>query len=193
LLDFDRAARLYYPVLNIYPFDPNMGEITMRRKMSMVVLISLSLLLWVTICTGQTQGGSVTGRVSFAREDGKITYGDWVRVFLTTQPIDVPAVDLASIDIPLERQSRINSAHMEFYINFRQMQDKPGYVVSDKLTRPEGTFAFYRIPAGQYYIVITFPTMIAGSKCAWQAAVVVEEGQTVRVELNNDNLAIPAF
>ena len=165
----------------------------MRRKMSMVVLISLSLLLWVTICTGQTQGGSVTGRVSFAREDGKITYGDWERVFLTTQPIDVPAVDLASIDIPLERQSRINSAHMEVYINFRQMQDKPGYVVSDKLTRPEGTFAFYRIPAGQYYIVITFPTMIAGSKCAWQAAVVVEEGQTVRVELNNDNLAIPAF
>ena len=72
-------------------------------------------------------------------------------------------------------------------------QDEPGYMVDNKLTRPDGTFAFYQIPAGHYYVLITFPTMIAGFKCAWQTPVEVVEGQSVHVELDNGNLAIPAF
>jgi hypothetical protein len=82
---------------------------------------------------------------------------------------------------------------MDFFVNFRQKLNVPGYAVDDKLTRPDGTFAFNRIPPGRYYIVITFPTMIAGYKCAWQTAVDVAEGQSVSVALNNDNLVIPAY
>jgi hypothetical protein len=165
----------------------------MRPQIPSLVFLVLSCMLLVNVSAGQTLEGSITGRVSLTNQEGEVCYGDWVRVFLTKEPIHVPSVDLVSIEIPSERQSRINSGHMDFFVNFRQKQDDPGYVVENKLTRPDGTFAFYRIPAGRYYIVITFPTMIAGFKCAWQAAVDVVAGQNAPVELNNDNLAIPAY
>ena len=165
----------------------------MRLKIQYRGLLVMSILCLATFFAGQAHAGSIKGRISLTAPNGEVFHGDWVRVFLTTQPIDVPAVELASIDIPLERRSRINSAHMDFYVNFRQKQEEPGFLADNKLTRPDGTFAFHQVPPGRYYIVITFPTMIAGFKCAWQETVDVAEGQSVRVELNNGNLALPAF
>ena len=156
-------------------------------------IIILFFTLIVSISLGHAQEGTITGQISLADKNGAVAYGDWVRVFLTTAPVDIPTVDLASTDVPWERQSRINTGHMEFFVNFREKQDQPGYDVEDKLTRPDGTFTFNRISAGRYYVVITFPTMIAGFKCAWQEPVDVVGGQSVHVELNNDNLAIPAY
>ena len=163
-----------------------------RSSLSTIILIMFFMLL-VSISVGHAQEGTITGQISLADKNGAVVYGDWVRVFLTTAPVDIPIIDLASTDVPWERQSRINTGHMEFFVNFRQKQDQPGYAVEDKLTRPDGTFTFNRISAGRYYVVITFPTMIAGFKCAWQELVDVVEGQSVHVELNNDNLAIPAY
>jgi len=165
----------------------------MRLKIQAVAFLTISIVLMGAIASGQANGGSITGQVSLTDPNGDVIYGDWVRVFLTAEPIAVPAVALAGIETPLERRSRINSGHMDFFVNFRRKQDEPGYMVDNKLTRPEGTFAFYQIPVGHYYVLITFPTMIAGFKCAWQTPVEVVEGQTVHVELNNGNLAIPAF
>jgi hypothetical protein len=153
----------------------------------------MSILCLAALFAGQAHAGNIKGRISLATPNGKVFHGDWVRVFLTTKAIDVPAVELASIDIPLERRSRINSGHMDFYVNFRQKQEEPGYIADNKLTRPDGTFAFYHVPPGRYYILITFPTMIAGFKCAWQESVDVAEGQTVQVELDNSNLVLPAY
>jgi hypothetical protein len=155
------------------------------------------LVLLLTLLAGPSvslaQDGTITGQVSLTNQEGEVVYGDWVRVFLTSEPIDVPEVDLASTHVPWERQSRINTGHMDFFVNFRHKLSAPGYAVEDKLTRPDGTFTFNRIPPGRYYIVITFPTMIAGYKCAWQTAVDVAGGQSVSVALNNDNLVIPAY
>lgn len=165
----------------------------MRRcTLSTAILVMLFMLL-VSISVGHAQEGTITGRVSLTDKKGEVVYGDWVRVFLTSEPVEIPTVDLASAIVPMERQSRINSGHMEFFVNFRQKQAQPGYAVEDKLTRPDGTFTFNRIPAGRHYVVITFPTMIAGFKCAWQMAIDVVGGQSVHVELNNDNLALPAY
>ena len=161
-------------------------------SLSNAILI-LFFTLIVSISLGHAQEGTITGQISLADKNGAVAYGDWVRVFLTTAPVDIPTVDLASTEVPWERQSRINTGHMEFFVNFRQKQDQPGYAVEDKLTRPDGTFTFNRISPGRYYVVITFPTMIAGFKCAWQEPVDVVGGQSVHVELNNDNLAIPAY
>jgi hypothetical protein len=161
-------------------------------SLSTAILIIFFMLL-VSISVGHAQEGTLTGRISLADKNGTVTYGDWVRVFLTTAPTDIPTVDLASTDVPWERKSRINTGHMEFFVNFRQKQDQPGYAVEDKLTRPDGTFTFNRISAGRYYVVVTFPTMIAGFKCAWQVPVDVVGGQSVHVELNNENMAIPAY
>jgi len=163
-----------------------------QGTLSTATMVVLFLLL-VHISAGHTQAGTITGQVSLTDKKGVVVYGDWVRVFLTTEPVDIPAVDLTSAVIPWERQSLINAGHMEFFANFRQKQSQPGYAAEDKLTRPDGTFTFNRIPAGRYYVVITFPTMIAGFKCAWQMAVDMVGGQSVHVDLNNDNLAIPAY
>ena len=165
----------------------------MRIKPRTIAFIGISMMLLAGIGACQAQAADIEGRISLANPSGEIYYGDWVRVFLTTKPIDVPAVDLTSIDIPIERRARINSGHMDFYVNFRQVQEVPGYIVDNKLTRPDGTFAFHHITPGRYYVLVTFPTLIAGFKCAWQVAVDVVEEQTTGVELDNRNLALPAY
>lgn len=165
----------------------------MRLNITMLRFLVISMILLAAIASNQVHAASIHGRVGLAGPNGKISYGDWVRVFLTAKPIDVPKVELASVDIPLERRTRINSGHMEFYVTFRQNQEMPGYIVDNKLTRPDGTFAFHHIKPGRYYVLITFPTMIGGFKCAWQVAVDVVGGQTEEVKLNNENLALPAF
>jgi hypothetical protein len=161
-------------------------------NLSIVIFVMLFVVLTGPFAS-HAQEGTVTGQVSLTDQKGEVVYGDWIRVFLTSEPIAVPKVDLASTSVPWERQSRINTGHMDFFVNFRQKLNVPGYAVEDKLTRPDGTFTFNRIPAGRYYIVITFPTMIAGYKCAWQVAVDVVGGQLIPVALSNDNLAIPAY
>jgi len=165
----------------------------MRLKIFMIGFLVTSMMMLAAFGTDQAHAANINGRVSLTAPGGKVFYGDWVRVFLTTKSIDVPEVDLASVEIPLERRSRINSGHMDFYVTFRQNQEKTGYIVDNKLTRPDGTFAFHAIKPGRYYVLITFPTMIGGFKCAWQVAVDVVEGQTEEVELRNENLALPAF
>lgn len=165
----------------------------MRHSLLSTALLIMFCMLQVSVSLGQAQEGTITGRISLSDKKGGLVYGDWVRVFLTTEPVDIPTVDLTSTMVPWERQSRINSGHMAFFANFRQKQGQPGYATGDKVTRPDGTFTFNRVPAGRYYVVITFPTMIAGFKCAWQVAVDVIGGQSVHAELNNDNLALPAY
>ena len=165
----------------------------MRLSPLSTALLVMFCMLQVSVSVGHAQEGTITGQISLSDKKGNVVYADWVRVFLTTAPVDIPTMDLTSSMVPWERQSRINAGHMEFFANFRQKQGQPGYAAEDKVTRPDGTFTFNRVPAGRYYVVITFPTMIAGFKCAWQMGVDVIGGQSVHVELNNDNLAIPAY
>jgi len=165
----------------------------MRLRMWTLVMPLVGLLLLVHGAAVAAGEGGVSGRVSLTDPEGTTFYGDWVRVFLTTAALAVPAVDLDAVDAALERRSRINSGHMDFFVNFQQKQTEDGYVVDHKLTRPNGTFAFHGIPPGRYWIVVTFPTMIAGYKCAWQVAAEVNGGENTHVELNGENLAVPAY
>jgi len=165
----------------------------MRLQARTLLILSLSLLVLVAVSNGHAQSGAITGRVSLTTPTGDVVYGDWVRVFLTTAPLDIPAVDLESVDVSIERRSRINTGHLEFYRHFSRHQRETGYIYDSKLTRPDGTFAFHGVPVGRYYVVVTFPTMIAGFKCAWQTGVAVTGKQDVAVELNNGNMALPAY
>jgi hypothetical protein len=151
--------------------------------------------LLVLVAAGLTSAsaadhGKITGRVSLKDATGQVVYGDWVRVFLVTEAIDIPRLDLADADAPVERASRINSAHMTFFIQFREQMGRDGYLVDDKLTRPDGTVVFGQVPPGRYYLVVTFPTLIAGQKGAWQVPVDVSPGQTAQVDLNAANMAL---
>lgn len=165
----------------------------MRLSARTLLILILSVLLLTTVSTGYAQSGAITGRVRLTTPTGDVVYGDWVRVFLTTAPIDVPSVDLESVDVSIERRSRINTGHLEFFRHFSRQQRETGYIYDSKLTRPDGTFAFHGVPAGRYYVVVTFPTMIAGFKCAWQTGVEVTGKQDAAVELNNGNMALPAY
>ncbi|MBL0715896.1 MAG: hypothetical protein JJV98_19595 [Desulfosarcina sp.] len=154
------------------------------------------LLVWMlgsATSPAYTGSGKITARVSLTDANGQVVYGDWVRVFLVTAAIDIAPVDLTGAGAALERASRINSGHTAFFIQFREMMAREGYCVDDKLTRPDGTVTFNRISPGRYYIVITFPTMIAGQKAAWQVPVDVVADRTVHVEMNAENMAIRSF
>ena len=134
--------------------------------------------------------GRITARISLADQNGQVIYGDWVRVFLVTETVDVPVLDLAGAQVEVERAARINSAHMAFFIGFQSRLDQDGYLVDDKLTRPDGSVAFNRVPPGHYYLVVTFPTMIAGQKAAWQVPVDAVAERTVHIELDAANMAL---
>ena len=134
--------------------------------------------------------GRITGCVSLTDTDGQVVYGDWVRVFLVTQAIEVPGLDLVGAETGVERTARINSAHTAFFIRFREMLDREGYLIDDKLTRPDGTVAFNQVAPGRYYLVVTFPTVIAGQKAAWQVPVDVAAGRPALVDLNAANMAL---
>ena len=134
--------------------------------------------------------GQIRCQVSLKDSQGQVVYGDWVRVFLVTAAVEIPRMDLTGASTVVERTSRINSAHMTFFVRFREMMGRDGYLMDDKLTRPDGTVAFHRVPPGRYYLVVTFPTLIAGQKAAWQIPVDVVADRAVHVDLNTANQAL---
>ncbi len=69
------------------------------------------------------------------------------------------------------------------------MLDRDGDLIDDKLTRPDGAVTFHQVPPGRYCLLVTFATMIAGQKAAWQEPVEVEAGRAVHVEMKAANMA----
>ncbi len=162
----------------------------MRGHIQGVLLCLLALVSmgWASpVCAAS---GQIAGCVSLEDRQGQVVYGDWVRVFLVTKAIAIPGLDLTGADAEMERVSRINSAHTAFFIRFREMLDREGYLIDDKLTRPDGTVAFNQVAPGRYYLVVTFPTVIAGQKAAWQVPVDVAAGRPALVDLNAANMAL---
>jgi hypothetical protein len=122
-----------------------------------------------------------------------VAYGDWIRVLLVSEKVELPdAGDLSALNRQ-ERIDRIIHLHLDFFKNVQGRLNDPGYLIADTLTTPDGGFKFYGIVPGQYYLVVTFPSMIKGYKVAWQVAVRVTEGQILPIELNNDNMAVPTY
>ncbi len=162
----------------------------MRGKIQGAFLCLLALVALVWASPACAASGKITACVSLTDTDGKVVYGDWVRVFLVTAAIEIPSLDLTGAEAGVARTARINSAHTAFFIRFREMLDRDGYLSDDKLTRPDGTVAFNQVIPGRYYLVVTFPTMIAGQKAAWQVPVDAMAGQTAHVDLNAANMAL---
>ena len=142
---------------------------------------------------GLAAGGHVTGTVLVTTAEGTVAYGDWVRVLLVSTPVAVPEPgDLSGLDRQ-QRIDRLIHLHLDFFNNIQARLSEPGYLVADTLTTPDGGFKFHSIPPGQYYLVVTFPSIIRGYKVAWQVAVRIAEGQTRQIELNNENMAVPTY
>ncbi len=162
----------------------------MHRHVRGVCICLLALVSMGLASPASAASGKIAGCVSLTDTDGQVVYGDWVRVFLVTEKFEIPRLDLTGAETGVARTARINSAHTAFFIRFREMLDRDGYLIDDKLTRPDGTVAFSRLIPGRYYLVVTFPTMIAGQKAAWQVPVDVADGRTAHVDLNAANMAL---
>jgi hypothetical protein len=136
-------------------------------------------------------GQWLLGTAWITDDAGKRTYGQYISVFLTRNAIPVPAdPGLAA----MERHRRfdsINQMHLDFFKTFSAYRHRPGYLAAHTESSDSGNFAFLDVPAGDYFLVVTFPAMIGGYKVAWQQPVTVRTGRTAYVTLNDDNLALP--
>ena len=160
---------------------------TVRRS----ALICFALMVW--LAPWAHAEGQIIGVARLEMEDGSVAFADWVRVLLVRSAAEVPACPELEPLGKFARMETLRNLHMRFFVKVREKMASPDYVVRSTLTTPDGTFQFSALPAGGYFILVTFPAMIRDYKVAWQIPVTVQDHQTTQVELNHENLAIPTY
>ncbi|WP_419659265.1 carboxypeptidase-like regulatory domain-containing protein [Desulfosarcina variabilis] len=158
------------------------------------LMIVMMAMVWMFLfATGDLAyaGGWLLGDISLVEGTGKHTYGQYISVFLTRKAIAVPRDPALNSMERHRRLDRINQMHMDFFKTFSQYRGRPDYLIAHAESSDTGNFAFLDVPAGDYYVVVTFPAMIGGYKVAWQQPVTIKPGRPAYVSLNDDNLALP--
>lgn len=165
----------------------------MHIKKQTCILIMIMAIILVPYTVLHAAGGDIQGIIKIVKKDGSIACGDWIRVLLVTEQIEIQHIENMSNLKKYQRMESILTSHMEFYIKVTTKMNTPEYITASTLTRPDGTFKFVDITPGQYYILVTFPSMIKGYKVAWQLPVQVHAGKTEHIELTDDNFALPSY
>ncbi len=157
-------------------------------------IIRIMAMVWMVLLAAgglAYAGGWLLGDMSLVDDAGKRSYAQYISIFLTHEAIPVPkAPGLSSMERH-RRLDRINQMHMDFFKTFSEHRGRPGYLVANTESSDTGNFALLNVPAGDYFVVVTFPAMIAGYKVAWQQPVTIHPGRPSYVSLNDDNLALP--
>jgi hypothetical protein len=151
----------------------------------------LMILFWV-VAPVFAEGGRIDGTISLNFKDGQTAFGYRLSVFLVTEKFPVIKPDLSQAD-KMKQIDALASAHIDFFKAFREKLNRPGYLVTDTVSTPKGLFQFKDISPGNYFIVVAFPSMVNGIKVAWQVPVQVTPDKAVKVNLANDNLALPTY
>ena len=150
-------------------------------------------MIFMPIALSFAQGGIVRGSLGVETKDGKVIYGDWIRVLLVTEKFEVKKDTKTFGTDKYKRMESIMNAHIDFFKKVREKMENPGYVAASTLTTSNGDFRVADVKAGQYYIVVTFPATINGCKVAWQVPAAVRAGKTIHIKLRNNNLALPTY
>ena len=137
--------------------------------------------------------GIINGTISLTMPDGQIRSAAWLRILLVRSPVAVPALSDMEGQNPYQRMETIRNMHMTFFIAARAKMSDPAFIVQSVLTTPEGLFQFPGVPAGTYYLLVTFPAMVKDHKVAWQLPVTVTDEHATQVELNSENLLMPTY
>lgn len=156
--------------------------------------VGILFVLWVLLGTASEPVAAehwLLGSLCITDDQGRRTYGEYISVFLTTEKIPVPRYEGLDTLERHRRLDRINQMHLDFYKQFAEHRDKPGYLVAHTESSDTGNFAFLNVSPGDYYVVVIFPGMINGYKVAWQQPVTVTSGRTRHVTLCSVNLALP--
>jgi len=155
--------------------------------------LSCVLFSGLLLCPLAFASGIVNGTVSLTMPDGQVCPAGYIRVLLVRSMIPVSSLTGLKAMNPHQQKEAIRDLHMKFFIAVREKMSDPAYVVQSALTTSEGVFQFTGAPAGSYYIVVTFPAMVRDRKVAWQIPVTVDDDQTIRVDLNGQNLLMPTY
>lgn len=133
------------------------------------------------------------GHISLELDDGSVALGEFLRVYLVSRALPLKSLEGLAQAPPREKIERVNNTHMKFYHDFQALKNEPGYLIKDTEATQAGEFLFTDIEAGRYTLLITFPSMIAGYKVAWQIPVQVAAKGINHVVLDRGNLALPAM
>ena len=162
--------------------------------MTKIRLESVVIFLSILFCTGVVRadaGSWIVGSAAVRNEAGQNLYGERLAVFLVREKSPVSAEKCLAETHPQRQMDCLNNRHLDFYKQFQQNQQQPGYLIDQTETSETGNFAFLNAPVGTFYILIKFPSMIDGYKVAWQEPVTVTSGRISVVTLNEDNLVLP--
>jgi hypothetical protein len=158
-------------------------------------IITISLVMLSVACasgTGEALAGNwIVGSVSIRNPAGQNVYGERLSVFLVSRKNPVSAENCTGESHPQRRLDCINNSHLDFYKHFQKNQQQTGYLIAQTVTSETGNFAFFDVPAGTFFVLVKFPSMIDGYKVAWQEPVIVTPGRIGVVTLDEENLVLP--
>ena len=155
-------------------------------------LFHLTIALGCILVIGQVYAGQwIVGSASIRDEAGRRVYGERLTVFLVRSSNPVSADVCLTLTHRQRRLDCLNNRHLDFYKRFQAKQGQPGYLVAQTVTSETGNFAFLEPPAGDFFVLITFPSMIDGYKVAWQEPVTVAPDRISVVTLDETNLVLP--
>jgi len=164
----------------------------MIHRRPVILMLVLSAVLGWRAAPAQAQDGIIEGRLGLTLADGRQAHGDWIRVMLVKEAVDIATVKAGAVQLAHDEDVAVVRMHLELHkAVMARLNADPDYVVASALTTEDGTFKFVAIPPGRFYVLVCFPAVIRERKVAWQVPVDVEPAGTVTVGLDENNLALP--
>jgi hypothetical protein len=162
----------------------------MRNKTITILFVMLSVAF--ASGTGDAFAGNwIVGSASIRNDTGQNVYGERLAVFLVSRKNPVSAKNCTAESHRQRQLDCINNRHLDFYKRFQENLQQAGYLIAQTVTSETGNFAFFDVPAGTFFVLVKFPSMIDGYKVAWQEPVTVTPGRICVVTLDEENLVLP--
>lgn len=161
------------------------------------VLVALVLGMVVSLSPASIIAADINGRIAVIVGSGDIKPGAKVETYLTTKElILIPMTQRRNMGINESRDYEWHKAVLhaldDAWRKFDGAISNPEYIKSKTKTNLEGRFKFSNIEAGKYFVVVTWPSIVARHRVFWQVPVDVES-KDVDVELSNDNFTVPPY
>jgi len=164
------------------------------KKALLVFFASLIFLIGCQPLTLLSQEGKVAGVIGVVFGDGMVRPGARMKVCLVTKSFPILYKEGWNVGGIYPREEALFKSYMEFCKRVeKEKVTNLDYLASETTSNLSGQFEFERVKAGEYFILVGFPSAVGNNKMIWQVPVVVVVGKTTKVELSNDNLAMPSL
>jgi hypothetical protein len=133
--------------------------------------IALSVFLGILVSSHSAFAGDITGRVGIIMRSGDVKYAAKVDVLLATRavPLSHPGKE-DGYSNKFDYQRAVLNSLVGAWNEVVAQTRTNDYIKQRVKTDFEGRFAFANISPGKYFVVVTFPTQIAGYTVFWQGS-----------------------